>query len=215
MTLRLHYHPLSSYCWKALIALYENGTPFEPVFVDLGDAAAREAFYKLWPMGQFPVIEDTARDWMVPESSIIAEYLDQHRPGAVRFVPADPDRARQVRMRDRFFDLHIHQHMQKIVGDRIRPEGAKDPHGVADARRRMTTALGLVESDVGAQWAMGAEFTLADIAAAPALFYADKIVPLAKDHPKTAAYLERLKTRPSFARVLVEAEPYFKFYPQG
>jgi glutathione S-transferase len=215
MTLRLHYHPLSSFCWKALIPLYENDTPFEKVLVDLGDAAEREAFYKLWPMGQFPVLEDTAQDWMVPESSIIVEYLDQRHPGTVRFVPADPDRARQARMRDRFFDLHIHQHMQKIVGDRIRPDGNKDPFGVDNARRRMTTALGLVESDIGDQWSMGAEFTLPDIAAAPALFYADRLAPLAKDYPKTAAYLERLKQRPSFARVLVEAEPYFKMFPQG
>ena len=215
MTLRLHYHPLSSFCWKALIPLYENDTPFEKVFVDLGDAASREAFYKLWPMGQFPVIEDTTHDWMVPESSIIIEYLDQRYPGAVRFVPADPDRARQARMRDRFFDFHIHQHVQKIVGDRIRPADKKDPLGADDARRRMTTALGMVESATGEQWAMGDEFTMADIAASPALFYADKITPLAKDHPKTAAYLERLKQRPSFARVLVEAEPYFKMFPQG
>jgi glutathione S-transferase len=212
MTLRLHYHPLSSYCWKALIALYETGAPFEKVLVDLGDAASREAFYKLWPVGQFPVIEDTARDHMVPESSIIVEYLDQHYPGAARLIPADPDRARQVRMRDRFFDLHIHAHMQKIVGDRIRPEGSKDPFGVDGARQRMTVALGVVESAIGDGWAMGNDFTLADIAAAPALFYGGKIVPLS---PKTAAYLERLKQRPSFARVLVEAEPYFKMFPGG
>jgi glutathione S-transferase len=215
MTLRLHYHPLSSFCWKALIALYENGTPFEPVLVDLGEAQSREAFTRLWPMGQFPVLEDTTHDGMVPESSIIVEYLDQRYRGAVTFVPADPDRARQARMRDRFFDMHIHQHMQKIVGDRNRPAGRKDPFGVDDARRRMTTALGMVEGDIGTRWAMGEDFTLADIAAAPALFYADKLAPLAKDHPKTAAYLERLKQRPPFARVLVEAEPYFKFFPQG
>ncbi|HWD27231.1 MAG TPA: glutathione S-transferase family protein [Rhizomicrobium sp.] len=216
MTLRLHYHPLSSFCWKALIALYETGVPFEPVLVDFGNDAAREAFYALWPVGQFPVIEDTARDHFVPESSIIIEYLDRHYPGPARLVPADPDRARQARMHDRFFDLHVHQHMQKIVGDRIRPEGSKDPFGVGNAKQRMTTALGLVENTIGdSGWAMGEDFTMPDIAAAPALFYSDKIVPLAKDFPKTAAYLERLKARPSFARVLAEAEPYFKMFPGG
>ncbi len=212
MTLRLHYHPLSSYCWKVLIALYEAGAPFEPMFVDLGKAADREAFYKLWPIGKFPVLEDTARDWMVPESSIIIEYLDRHHGG--KLIPADADRARQVRMRDRFFDLHIHAHMQKITGDRLRPAGGKDPLGVEQARAQMRTALTLVESDIGEGWLMGETFTLADCAAAPALFYADKVSPLAPEFPKTTAYLERLKARPSFARTLKEAEPYFGMFPK-
>ena len=214
MTLRLHYHPLSSYCWKVLIALYENGTPFEPVLVDLGNAEDREAFYKLWPIGKFPVIEDTVRNWMVPESSIIIEYLDQHCPGGSKLVPADPDAARQVRMRDRFFDLHIHTHMQKIVGDRLRPAGQKDALGVEQARAQMRTALTLVESDIGTHWITGDGFTMADCSAAPALFYADKVLPLATDFPKTTAYLQRLKARPSFARVLKEAEPYFAMFPR-
>ncbi|MBS0471805.1 MAG: glutathione S-transferase family protein [Proteobacteria bacterium] len=213
MTIRLHYHPLSSFCWKVLIALYELDVPFEPVLVDLSREEDRTAFYKLWPMGKFPVIEDTARDWMVPESSIIIEYLDQHYSGPSRLIPADPDKARQVRMRDRFFDLHIHQHMQKVVGDRLRPADGKDPIGVQQARDQIRLAYGLVESDIGAQWVMGDSFTMADCAAAPALFYGNKIAPLASDLPKTAAYLERLKQRPSFARVLKEAEPYFAMFP--
>jgi glutathione S-transferase len=215
MTLKLHYHPLSSFCWKVLIALYENGTPFEPVLVDFQDSASREAFVKIWPIGQFPVIQDTVRDWMVPESSIIIEYLDQHRPGRTRFIPADPDAARQMRMRDRFFDLHIQVPMQKIVGDRMRPEGKHDPVGVEDARNRMLTALTLVEQDIGETWVMGEAFTMADCAAAPALYYANRVMPLAKDFPKTAAYLKRLSERPSIARVLKEAEPYLKLFPAG
>jgi glutathione S-transferase len=215
MTLKLHYHPLSSFCWKVLIALYENGTAFEPVFVDFQDGASRAAFLKIWPIGQFPVIQDTVRDWMVPESSIIIEYLDQHHPGRTRFIPADPDAARQMRMRDRFFDLHIQVPMQKIVGDRMRPEGGHDPIGVEDARNRMRTALTLVEQDIGDKWVMGEAFTMADCAAAPALYYANRVMPLAKDFPKTAAYLKRLSGRPSFARVLKEAEPYLKLFPAG
>src|SRR5688572_16317753 len=219
MSLVLHFHPLSSFCHKVLIALYENDTPFTPKIVNLGDEADRAEFLKLWPVGKFPVIVDTARNWDVAESSIIIEYLDQHFPGRTRFIPADPDVARQMRFRDRFFDLHIHHHMQKIVGDRLRPAGAKDPHGVADARTRMATALGMVEQAMankgsGAKtWANGEEFTMADCSAAPALFYADKVAPYAATHPNAYAYLERLKARPSYARVLKEAEPYFKFFP--
>src|ERR1700753_1449655 len=108
MALKLYYHPLSSFCWKALIALYENDTPFEPVLVNFGDPDSRGAFLKLWPIGQFPVLKEETLDRCVPESSIIVEYLDDHYPGHTRFIPEDIDKAREVRMRDRFFDLHIH-----------------------------------------------------------------------------------------------------------
>src|ERR1700744_6487995 len=104
MTLKLYYHPLSSFCWKALIALYENDTPFEPVLVNLGDPDSRAAFLAVWPVGQFPVVKDETRDRLVPESSIIVEYLDDHYRGHTRFIPEDKDKAREVRMRDRFFD---------------------------------------------------------------------------------------------------------------
>lgn len=214
MSLKLYYHPLSSFCWKALVALYENDTPFEPVLVDLSDAADREAFYKLWPIGKFPVLQDTARDRLIPESNIIIEYLAQHYPGPVALIPADPDLARQVRMRDRFFDLYVQVPMQKIVGDRLRPAGQKDPLGVEQARAQLHTALGLVEADIGdTGWVMGDAFSMADCAAAPALAYADKVAPLAGDFPKTAAYLKRLTARPSFARTLKEAEPYAHMFP--
>lgn len=214
MTLKLYYHPLSSFCWKVLVALYENGTPFEPVLVDLGDPESRGNFLKLWPIGKFPVIEDTTRDGMVPESSIVIEYLDTHYPGPAALIPKDPDSARQMRLRDRFFDLYVHQPMQQIVGDRLRPPGAKDPFGVERARAQLRTALTLVEIDVGDAWIMGGDFTMADCAASPALHYADKVMPIAPDFPKTIAYLERLRARPSFARVLREAEPYANMFPR-
>ena len=130
MLLTLHFHPLSSFCHKALIALYENDTPFTPKLVNLQDEGERSAFRALWPIGKFPVLEDAARDRMVPESSIIIEYLDRHYPGKTRFLPDDPDLARQTRLRDRFLDLHVHMQMQKIVGDRLRRADKKDPYGV-------------------------------------------------------------------------------------
>jgi glutathione S-transferase len=216
MSLTLHLHPLSSYCHKVLIALYENDTPFTPNIVNLQHEAERNALLKLWPIGKFPVLQDHAReDWMVSESSIIIEYLDQHYPGKTRFVPADLDLARQMRFRDRFFDLYIHAPMQKIVGDRLRPVDRKDPHGVEEARAQMKTALGMVDQAMATKdWAAGAAFTLADCSAAPALFYADKVMPFGATHPNAAAYLKRLVERPSYARALQEAEPYFKFFPK-
>ena len=214
MSLTLHFHPLSSFCWKALIALYENDTPFTPNLVNLGDPAERAALLKLWPIGKFPVLSDDARNETVPETSIIVEYLDRHFPGRTRFLSADPELALQTRLRDRFFDLYVHLPMQKIVGDRLRPAGARDPHGVAEARAQLQTSYAMIETQMAAgTWAMGDDFSLADCAAAPALFYANKVEPSGA-FKNVSAYLERLQARPSFARVLEEAEPYFHFFPK-
>ena len=215
MSLTLHMHPLASFCQKVLIALYENGTPFEPHLVDLGDDVASAQFKALWPMGKMPVLRDEARDRTIAESTIIIEYLDQHYPGANRLIPADPEQALQARFGDRFYDLYVHEPMQKIVIDRLRPEGRNDPFGVEQARATMHTAYGMIELAMASRiWAAGNAFTMADCAAAPALFYANKVVPFSETHPRVAAYFGRLMERPSFARVVREAEPYLKLFPQ-
>ena len=213
MSLTLHFHPLSSFCHKVLIALYENGTPFERRIVNLMDPAEAAAFKKLWPPGQFPVLQDNGRT--IPESSVIIEHLDLHHPGKTKFIPADPKLALQVRLKDRFYDFHLHLHMQKVVGDRLRPADRKDPHGVEDARRRLMVALDMIDAEMaGRTWAMGDDFTMADCAAAPPLFYINKVFPLADTHKNAARYLERLLKRPSYARAIEEAQPYFKMFPQ-
>jgi glutathione S-transferase len=214
MSLTLYYHPLSSYCWKVLTALYENGTPFTPLLVNLGEEASSSAFKKVWPIGKFPVVRDEAKGKTIPESSIIIEYLDRHYPGASPLIPADADAARETRLRDRFYDLHVHTHMQKIVGDRIRPADKKDPFGVEHARAQLAVALGVIEDDMATRkWAMGDDFTLADCSAAPALYYANLVAPYSETHKHTTAYLNRLLDRPSFARTVREAEPYKHFFP--
>jgi glutathione S-transferase len=212
MSLTLHFHPLSSYCQKTLIALYENGTPFEPRIVNLTDPAEAAAFKTLWPCGQFPVLQDGDR--AIPESTVIIEHLDLTYPGKTRFIPADPKAALAVRAEDRFYDLHLHAHMQKVIGDKLRPEGKKDPHGVATAKSRMDVALDMIDAKMaGRTWAMGDQFTLADCAAAPPLFYIDRAFPLSGEHKNAAAYLHRLMERPSYARALEEAKPYLKMFP--
>ena len=216
MSLDLFFHPFASFCQKALIAFYENDTPYEPHIVDLGDEGQRAAFLALWPIGKFPVVRDGRLGLTLPESTIIIEHLDLHYGGATRFVPADGDAALQVRLGDRFYDHYVQEPMQKIVGDRNRPPGAKDPHGVTQARAILQTAYGLIEHRMAARtWNMGESFTLADCAAAPALRYAAMVEPFEKTHPATAAYLRRLSDRPSFARVLDEAAPYAHFFPKG
>ena len=215
MSLMLHFHPLASYCWKALIALYENDTPFTPNKVDLGNPAERAALLKLWPIGKFPVLGDDARGQTVPESSVIIEYLDRHYPGPTRFIPADPELALQTRLRDRFYDLYVHLPMQKIMIDRLWPADKKDPRGVEEARAQLRTSYAMIEQQMSAgTWAMGEAFTLADCAAAPSLFYGNMAAPFGEDQKNLRAYFERLKARPCFARVIKEAEPYFSMVPK-
>jgi glutathione S-transferase len=216
MTLRLLFHPLSSFCQKVLIALYENATPFVPELIDLGDPDSRATLARRWPPARFPVLRDEARDRTVPESSVIIDYLDLHFPGPTRFVPADPEQAWPVRLWDRFYDGYVQQALQKVVGDRLRPADARDPLGVAQAGAQLRTAYDLIEREMADRpWAAGAAFGLADCAAAPALFYADKVAPLEAAHPNAARYLARLKARPSYARALAEAEPYLGLFPEG
>lgn len=214
MTLKLYLHPLASFCWKALIALYENGTPFEPINVDLFDETSSAAFKAVWPMAKMPVLRDEARHRTIAESTIIIEYLEAYYPGRTRFLPADADRAWQTRMWDRFYDHYVQEPMQKIVTDRLRPEGKSDSFGVEQAKAQLYEAYGVLEPELEAKtWMTGDAFTLADCAAAPALFYANTVVPFGEAHKNLPAYLDRLMARPSFARVLEEAEPYFELFP--
>jgi glutathione S-transferase len=213
MKLKLYFHPLSSFCHKVLIALYESGTPFEPCIVDLmGDA---EEFKQIWPIGKIPVLRDEEKDRTIPETSVIIEYLAQCYPGQAQLFPADRDLCRQMRLRDRFYDLYVNMPMQKIVTDRLRPEGKNDPFGVEEARALLTTSLAMIDGDMTSnRWSMGDHFTMADCAAAPALFYADMMAPFRDTYRNAAGYLDRLMARPSYARVLKEAQPYFAMVPQ-
>ncbi|MBV8699587.1 glutathione S-transferase family protein [Bradyrhizobium sp.] len=215
MSLTLHFHPLSSFCWKALIALYEHGVEFTAKSVDLGNPEERAALLKLWGIGKFPVLQDDARQAIVPETSVIIEYLDQHFAGPARMIPAAPELALQTRLRDRFYDLYVHLPMQKVIGDRLRPGDKKDPYGVAEARAQLRTSYGMIEQQMASGgWAMGDAFSLADCSAFPALYYGNVAEPFGDDHKHLKAYLERLKARPSIARVVKEAEPYFHMVPK-
>ena len=212
MALTLHTHPLSSYCHKVLIALYELEVPFEAAFLNLGDEGEREAFFRLWPIGKMPVLEDKAAGVVLPETSVIIDYLNRRFGGSL--IPADPDAALDVRLQDRFFDLYVHTPMGVFTWDLLRPEGQRDPYGVQQARDLLLKAYDIIETRMAdREWAAGDRFSMADCAAAPALFYAEGRAPFG-ERPHLAAYLDRLKARPSYARALREAEPYFHMVPR-
>jgi glutathione S-transferase len=208
----LYAHPFSSYCQKALTALYENNTPFD--MRNLEDAAAAAALEALWPLKRFPVLVDNGRTFL--EASLIVEYLDLHYPGPVRLIPNDAKAALEVRMMDRVFDNYIMTPMQKLVSDRLRPEGDRDPYGVAEARGMLDKAYAWLDRRMADRtWAAGAEFSLADCAAAPSLFYADWAHEIDDAHRHLRAYRARLLARPAFARAVDEARPFRGYFPLG
>jgi len=214
MSLALYAHPFSSYCQKALVALYENDTPFTFHMLSEKNPAAFDELCRLWPLKRFPVLVDGSRT--VIEASVIVEYLGLHHPGPVRLVPADPKAALEVRFLDRFFDNYVMTPQQKLVFDVLRPEGQRDPHGVADARALLETSYGWLNDHMAdREWAAGADFSLADCAAGPALFYADWSHEIGVEFPNVRAYRERLNARPSFARAIDEARPYRPLFPLG
>ncbi|MGD9476042.1 glutathione S-transferase family protein [Shinella sp. G-2] len=210
----LYAHPFSSYCQKALTALYENGTDFEYRLLDHADPETLADFEARWPIKRFPILVDG--DSTIVEASIVIEYLGLHYPGPVKLIPDDPAAALQVRMLDRFFDNYISTPQQKIVFNAIRSEADRDPYGVNDARQMLERAYAWLDRHMdGKEWATGDAFTLADCGAGPFLFYADWTHAIDPAFGNVHAYRKRLLARPSFARAVDEGRPFRKFFPLG
>jgi len=214
MSLSLYAHPFSSYCQKALIALYENATPFEFKLLGPETPANFDALQKLWPLAKFPVLVDNGQ--AVVEASIIIEHLTLNHPGPVRLIPADPKAALDVRTMDRVFDNYVMTPMDRIVQDARRSPELRDSHTVAQARIALDTAYRWLDQRMAArEWAAGNAFSLADCAAGPSLFYADWVHAIAAEFRHLRAYRNRLLARPSFARAIDEARPYRALFPLG
>lgn len=214
MTLQLFGHPFSSYTQKALVALHENATSFTFRMLSQEDEATFAEFAALWPLKRFPILVDGATT--ILEATTVIEYLAVRHPGPVALIPADPDAAVTVRMMDRFFDNYISTPLQKLVFDRLRPEEARDDFGVTEARAMLDTAYAWLDWTMADRpWAAGEAFSMADCAAAPALFYADWGHPLGDRFPHVTGYRQRLLARPSFARAVDGGRPYRHYFPLG
>jgi len=213
MALTLWYHPFSSFCRKVLIALHECNAEVDPIIVDFGDEVSRQAFLAVWPLGKFPVLRDEATGEMMPESTIIIEYLADRFPAAA-LIPADAAAARKVRLWDRIFDHYVMHPMQRIVADRLRANENRDPIAVEQARAQLRSAYAFLERELaGRSWAAGDSFSMADCAAQPSLLFAQMVEPWGK-LPALDAYVARLQARPSVKRSDAQAAPYEQFFPQ-
>jgi glutathione S-transferase len=212
VSLELLAHPFSSYCQKVLIALYADGTEFEYRMLDEDHPENMDELKRHWPFGKFPVLLDDGR--AVIETTVIIEHLQAHHPGANVWIP-EGDLGRRVRFLDRFFDLYIMERMMKAGLDILRPEESRDPYGAEQARRELNLAYDWIETQLGETWAAGDQFTLADCAAAPSLFYADWVEEIGPSRPRLAAYRARLLAHPVVARCVDEGRPYRPYFPLG
>jgi glutathione S-transferase len=214
MSLALYGHPFSSYTQKVLIALYENGTPFDYRKLEPEAPDNLAEWQKRWPLAKFPMLVDGDRQ--VVEASIIIEYLQLKHPGKQRFLPADPVAALDVRFLDRFFDLHVMEPMQVAVAAKIGQMPMKAEDGLAYSTAKLEKAYAWLDAALkGRTWAAGEEYTLADCAASPSLFYADWTYRIPQKYEALRAYRARLLARPSFARAVDEARYFRKHFPLG
>ena len=213
MSLQLFAHPFSAYCQKVLIPLWADGIEFEYRMLDEEHSENFAELERRWPFKQFPVLLDDGRP--VIETTVIIEHLQAHHPGPNRWIP-NGEQGRQTRFLDRFFDLYVMNNMTVPVFNALRPEGTRDPYGVEKAMERLRTAYDWLEANLGdGSWAVGDQFTLADCAAAPSLFYADWVEEIGPSRPRLAAYRARLLAHPIVARAVDEGRPYRKFFPLG
>lgn len=205
--MKLYYYPLSTYCQKVLIALYEKSVDFTPELVSLMDDAERDAYRKIYPLGKIPLLVLDDGHW-VPESSIIVEYLDTHFSDGPKLIPDDLDLSRQVRLKDRIYDLYLNDSVATLVFESWKPESERNQELIVRSRFRIGVMYDFMEMNLEKQtWTNGEEFTLGDCAAAPPLFYAREMAPF-DERPNIVAYWQRLQERPSIHRVLDEAAPY-------
>ena len=213
MSLELFAHPFSSYCQKVLIALWADDTPFTYRMLDDEHPENMVELKRRWPFALFPLLIDEGET--IVETTPIIEHLAALHPGPNRWIPGG-ERGRRVRFLDRFFDQYVMNTMTVAVFNALRPEGSRDPFGVAQARARLVTAYDWLEANLeDGAWAIGDAFTLADCAAAPALFYADWVEPISPGRPRLAAYRARLLSHPIVARAVDEGRPYRHFFPLG
>ncbi len=212
-TPKLYGHPFSSYTWKALIALDEAGVAVEFAELSPDRPEVGAALHALHPLDRFPVLQtDEGVFW---ESSVIAEWAHAHAARPSTLIPADPLLALRVRELDRIFDGYVMGPMQAVVADAMKPPADRDPSAVTAAHGKLDVIYAWLESWLGDDgWAVGEAFTLADCSALPSLFYADWVRPVA-GYPKLAAYLRRLRARPSVVRVVEGARPYRAYFPPG
>ncbi len=205
----LYFAYLSTYSQKVLLALYEKDIPFTPHLVDLSSEQDRAEYHKLYPFGKVPLlVREDGR--LIPESTIIVEYLETAFPQAPVLIPKDPEEARKARFMDRMCDLYLNDPVVSLIFESWKPEEQRDSEMMAKASEKIGIMYRYMEDQLAqTEFLAGDTFTMADCAAMPVLFYANSFAPFGGfDH--IHRYWESVSQRPAFLKLKQEAEPYIK-----
>ncbi|WP_372870118.1 glutathione S-transferase family protein [Shewanella sp.] len=167
--MELFYHPLSRYSQKVLLGLYEKQANFYPRVTELRDPLQRQAFSKLYPLCKLPLLK-CADGSLLPESSIIIEYLDHHIRAGTRLLPADLDDCLRVRLWDRIIDNDISNQLFLLEQQLSMAQEHRNELAMAQVRQKLMQVFnGIDEELANSHWLVGDGFTLADCALLPCL----------------------------------------------
>ncbi len=212
--MKLYYFPISTYSQKALIGFYEKEVTFERELVRVLDPDVRSLYEEVYPIGKIPLLVAEG-DHMIPEASIIIEYLDQNYSAGPQLIPTDPTASRKVRFMDRMNDFYLNDPVVNLLFQGMKPEAEQNQELIAKSRKYLACSFAYMNDTLADnKWFFGDSFTLADCAAIPPLFYAQKVFPFT-DFPNIRRYYEDAKQRASYQKVLNEALPILEEMNMG
>jgi glutathione S-transferase len=211
--MQLYGHPFSSYTWKVLIALYGGDVPFDFRMLGQDQPENHAVLHRATPLGKFPLLRDGETE--VFEATAIIEYLWATQPSCAGLIPEDRVAAARLRMLDRVFDNYVMANMQRVVGAHRASPGSPDQAEIAAAKDALARAYRWIEAWLAAEGEPPA-VTLLTCAAAPSLFYADWVQPIAgQGFTRLAAWRSALLALPPVALCVEAARPYRPWFPPG
>lgn len=210
--MKLYYYPLSTYSQKVQLAFYEKGLTFNREVIDLMDENAVAAFEIIYPIGRVPVLQLESTDdaphestHIIPESSIIIEYLDNQFPDSPLLIPQDNDAARAVRFMDRMCDFYLNDPITGLVRNKIFGSVEKVIPNKRSFKYIDANYDYLDQHLENNAFLCGNNFSMADCAYIPCLYYARYVYPFA-EHENIRAYWLRALERPSVKKLLEEVD---------
>lgn len=206
--MKLWQIPVSNYSQKVAVALYEKGLECEMVLAPIWEPEFREEFCKTkHPFGKVPVLE-LDDGTIIPESSIIIEYLDANYDSGTQLIPEDRDLARWARSYDRMGDLYVMDPARSILFELRKDEDEQDKDKLETWKHQVQTMLDTADQRLSSDYLLGDHFTLADISFAVGFLLTSRWGATMDDRPTARAWFERCMARPSFERMLAESEAF-------
>ena len=197
--IKLYTFPPSTNSRKVRIVLLEKGLEFQRVNVDLTKREQKNPEYLIiHPFGQVPALDDEG--FVLYDSTVINEYLEDEYPYP-SLMPSDSEGRARARLLEDFRDSHFNSYCVHIIYEMRKPEGERDAQRIDNARAQITTAFDRIESELEGKEYLAGTFSLADIAFMANFDFLERFaIPVDPGkHKNTAAWIDRLKARPSYA----------------